>query len=125
MLNFIAVGLGGLIGAISRYSIMLIPISTSYWPIKTLLINFVGSLVIGCTGQAVAMQPDISPYWVLFIQVGICGGFTTFSTFSLETYNLINDNQFGTAAVYIIASVTLCVIAVFLGIYLVKTMFAN
>lgn len=122
MINFIAVGIGGLIGSILRYSVALIPMSFGYLPVKTLLVNFIGSFVIGCTGQYMALQPNIPQHWLLFVQVGICGGFTTFSTFSLETYDLITNNQYGMAALYIIGSVASCLVAVFLGMYLTKTL---
>ena len=84
------------------------------------MINFIGSFVIGCFGQYMELQPGISQFWVLFVQVGICGGFTTFSTFSLESYSLISNNQIGTAFLYMFLSLIICLFAVFAGIIVTK-----
>lgn len=120
MINFVAVGLGGFIGSVLRYSIGLIPLSTAFFPINTFIINFIGSFLIGCTSQFMILQPDTPRYWLLFVQVGICGGFTTFSTFSLETFDLIQTNQYGMAGLYMAGSIGLCLLAVFLGMAFTK-----
>lgn len=121
MVNLIAVGIGGLIGSVLRYSVALIPIYTGLFPLKTFIVNFLGSFIIGCTGQYMALQPEIPQHWVLFVQVGICGGFTTFSTFSLEAYNMIHQNQYGMALFYMGASIALCIFAVFMGMYVMRS----
>ena len=125
MINFIAVGIGGLIGSVLRYSVTLIPISTGLFPLKTFVVNFIGSFVIGCVGQYMAIQPEMPRHWILFVQVGVCGGFTTFSTFSLEAYDMLNQNQYGMVAIYMAASVALCIFAVFLGMYVTSTAFSK
>lgn len=121
MINVLFVGLGGFIGAVMRYLLGLIPIKeyTSF-PVITLLINIVGAFVIGviaalCEKNKIASQPLI-----LFLKVGLCGGFTTFSTFSLESFDLFSEGKTIMAAAYIILSVVFCVLAVFGARVLVK-----
>ena len=113
MINCLFVGIGGFIGSVCRYLIGLIPVSESTeFPIKTLCINVTGSFLIGLIAFSVQGGKNIDPRMVLFLKVGICGGFTTFSTFSLETFGLLQKGSTVTAAVYIICSVLLGLAAV-------------
>ncbi len=115
MLNCLLVGLGGFIGAVLRYLISLIPIkNTESFPINTFIINIVGAFAIGCIAFAVSKNENIDPKLLLFLKVGICGGFTTFSTFSLETVELIKGGSVVTAIIYVIASIVIGVLAVML-----------
>lgn len=119
MLNCIVVGLGGFVGAICRYFVGLIPIeSANGFPIKTLLINIAGAFLIGLV-IAFGSKKDWNPQLVLFLKVGFCGGFTTFSSFALETDQLMSRGHSGLAAVYIVLSVVLSVFAVILAQVLV------
>lgn len=115
MKAFLYVGLGGAIGAMARYGFSMISMKAAI-PINTLLINILGSILIGFISQ-LALSSHISPQLVLLIKTGICGGFTTFSTFSLETFQLIEKKAWIPAVSYIFASVMLCVIGVSLGMY--------
>lgn len=113
MLNCLAVGAGGCIGAVLRYLIGLIKISeSSSFPYKTLLINVVGSFFIGMITAYTLKSNSIDPRIVLFLKVGICGGFTTFSTFALESMQLFQSAKPTAAILYIILSITLSVFAV-------------
>lgn len=115
MLNCLVVGLGGFIGAVLRYLISLIPIKNpTAFPINTFLINIAGAFAIGCIAFAVSKNENIDPKLLLFIKVGICGGFTTFSTFSLETAELIKGGSAVTAVIYVVASIAVGVLAVML-----------
>ena len=115
MLNCVFVGLGGFIGAVLRYLISLIPIKNpESFPINTFIINIVGAFAIGCIAFAVLKNENIDPKLLLFLKVGICGGFTTFSTFSLETAELIKGGSAVTAIIYVIASIVVGVLAVML-----------
>ena len=115
MLNCLLVGLGGFIGAVLRYLISLMPIKNpESFPINTFIINIVGAFAIGCIAFAVSKNENIDPKLLLFLKVGICGGFTTFSTFSLETAELIKSGSVITALIYVFASVILSVLAVML-----------
>ena len=115
MLDCLAVGLGGFIGSVGRYLMGKIPIKNpTSFPVNTFLINIAGVFIIGCIVALAVKNNNISTRIILFLKVGICGGFTTFSTFSLETSELIKSGDTFTALVYVIASVVLGVFAVIL-----------
>ena len=114
MLNCLFVGLGGFIGSVFRYLIGFLPIkSESGFPIKTLIINVLGAFIIGIIATLADKNRYMNPQLVLMIKVGICGGFTTFSTFAYETTDLLKNGNMAIAISYVCASVILSVIAVF------------
>lgn len=113
MSAFLAVGLGGALGAMGRYGISLLPLKSAF-PWLTLLTNVLGALVIGFV-VGVTADNAASPDTVLFWKTGVCGGFTTFSTFSLETLRLLEGGQTGAGLLYAGASVVLCVAGVYIG----------
>ena len=114
MLNILAVGAGGFLGAVCRYLIGLVPISETFiFPIKTFIINIVGCIVIGILAAAATRNYDMSPQMILFLKVGLCGGFTTFSTFALETADLMKTGHMGAAFLYVLLSVLVGVAVIF------------
>lgn len=120
--TIILVGLGGAIGSILRY--LSGWFASKYFqgsfPISTLVINILGSLLIGIfIGILAKYYPENQPLKFLLI-IGFCGGFTTFSSFAVENYNLFQNQQQFTAYIYIIASVILTITAVAIGNYLTK-----
>jgi fluoride exporter len=117
--NFLLVGLGGGIGAMLRYFFSSI-IKHNTFPYNTLLINIAGSLLIGIVFGLTERSNAISEQLKLFLATGICGGFTTFSAFSVENMQLIRDGNYVTGAVYIFASVALCILAVFAGFKIIN-----
>lgn len=115
MLECALVGLGGGAGAILRYLIGLVPLgSQGAFPWKTLLINVAGSFLIGLIA-ALAAKGTIAPRWELLLKTGVCGGFTTFSTFALESDQLMSRGSFGAAAFYMAASLAAGILAVVAG----------
>lgn len=108
------VGAGGCIGAVCRYLIGMIPVRASF-PVITLIINLAGAVLIGVIAGAALENPCFPKEMVLFLKTGVCGGFTTFSTFSLETLTLIEQNKIVTASAYAVVSVILCIIGVWIG----------
>ena len=122
MLNLLAIFLGGGIGAVSRYLISL-NLAKNFeinLPISTFLINVIGSFVIGFLYILFIEKADITPAVKLALTVGFCGGLTTFSTFSLELFEMIGNQQIFHAFSYIILSVTICVIMTAIGAYFAK-----
>lgn len=116
MLNCLVVALGGGIGACLRYLIGLIPLKEPFiFPVKTLVINLLGCFVIGLAASLAVKNSSLSPKLVLFVKTGLCGGFTTFSTFALETETLIKTGQSGLAVLYIALSVVAGVGLAFAG----------
>ena len=114
MINFIFVALGGAVGAMMRYAISLIPVKTEF-PVLTFITNIIGAVLIGFIVGMVSLRQEISQYLILFLKVGVCGGFNTFSPFSLEALHLFEQNKIGMGIVYSMLSVVCSVIGVFVG----------
>jgi fluoride exporter len=118
----IAVAIGGAIGSVARY---LVGIGSGKlfgldFPWGTLIINIVGSFLIGAFVELFALRWDLSQFWRVFLTIGICGGFTTFSTFSLDAYLLMDRGQLGAGAAYMAASVLLSIGGLYAGLQLIR-----
>ena len=113
-MNFVFVGLGGALGAIGRYAISMIPIKTDF-PFLTLITNILGAVLIGFISGMVSVRKDVSQNTVLFWKTGVCGGFTTFSTFSLEAYELFEKGSTILGLVYAVVSVVSCIFGIVCG----------
>ena len=111
--SLLAVGAGGALGALSRYGISLLPFRGEF-PLLTLVTNLLGAVLIGFLAGW-AGRGRLSSGWTLFWKTGVCGGFTTFSTFSLETLRLFEGGQTASGLLYVGASVVLCVAGVYAG----------
>ena len=119
MFAYLWVAIGGALGSVARFWISGL-VAERYahaFPWNTLVVNITGSLVIGiCAALA---DPDgrwfVSPGVRQFVMVGICGGYTTFSSFSLQTLNLLRDREWFYAIGNVTLSVVLCLLAVWLG----------
>jgi CrcB protein len=120
--TWLAVASGGALGSLARYWMTgaVAALTGPRFPYGTLLINILGSFVIGVvagvtlTPGRMGMHPDVR----IFLMVGICGGFTTFSAFSLQTLELIQTGDMVPAALYVAGSVMLCVLFVWFGWWL-------
>ncbi len=114
----LVLALGGALGTLGRYglSLLTLPISQAT-PWGTILINVLGSFLIGGFGTLTLSHGrfPLSEEARLFVMVGVCGGFTTFSSFSLQTLDLLRSGQTARALLNVTASVVLCVAAVALG----------
>lgn len=118
--NCFAVGAGGFIGSVFRYLIGFLPFfHRSNFPFQTLFPNVLGAVLIGVIMQSASVYGALSGPVLLFLKVGICGGFTTFSTFSLESVGFLEDGKIGIFFLYTILSLVLCMAGVFLGKMLV------
>ncbi len=107
-MNILAVGFGGALGAVCRYLLgQVIPKLGSGFPLATFAVNLLGCFAIGLVVGIAGRHTDIDPRLILFLQTGICGGFTTFSTFSLESLTLIEEGRITIGILYIVLSVLL------------------
>ena len=116
MKDILLVGLGGMAGSVLRFLLSSVWLhgnaAAQGFPVATLVVNAVGSLLIGATASA-----GVSGGGYLFAATGFCGGFTTFSAFSLETITLLRTGHYGTAALYASASLAVCLAAAGIGFY--------
>ena len=117
-----AVAIGGAIGSVARY---LVGIGSGKlfglaFPWGTLIINIVGSFLIGAFVESFALRWDLPQVARVFLTVGICGGFTTFSTFSLDSYLLMDRGQLWPAFAYMAGSVVLSIAGLFAGLQLIR-----
>lgn len=122
MLNLFAIFLGGGIGAVSRFLITLnlTKIYNVNLPIATFLVNIIGSFAIGFLYILFMGKTDLTPALKFALTVGFCGGLTTFSTFSLELFEMISHQQFMQAAIYALLSVLICLVMTGIGVYCAK-----
>lgn len=99
----------------------LLPLGQDWaFPIRTFAINLFGAFAIGAITALAVKRADLDPRLVLFLKAGVCGGFTTFSSFALETGDLLQGGHPAAALLYALASLTLGVLAVFAGAALVR-----
>jgi CrcB protein len=118
-----AIAVGGALGSVLRY---LLSSSTQQWvgrafPLGTLLVNFIGCFAIGLLCVWLIERAPVSEAWRAFWMVGVLGGFTTFSTFSLDAFELVQDGNAMRAVVYIAASLVLCLGGTVLGVVLARS----
>ena len=123
MFPFLLVGLGGAVGSMARFGVgslvgRLLPMN---FPLATLIVNIVGSVAMGLF---VGVMARLLPAWQeearLFVAVGVLGGFTTFSSFSLDTIALVERGELLQAGLYVLLSVVVCLIGLYLGLLLTR-----
>lgn len=114
MMELLWVGLGGALGAMGRYGISLLPVKGEF-PILTLATNLLGAVLIGLVA-GLAGRGRLSGGWTLFWKTGVCGGFTTFSAFSLESLGLLQRGRLLLGGAYMLLSAVLCLLGVALGL---------
>lgn len=119
MKALILVGLGGAIGAIFRYTVTQYLI-TERFPLATLTVNVLGSLLIGIAYVLIVERMVVSHDLKYLLIAGFLGAFTTFSTFSLDTIKLIEAGQLAMAGTYIASSLVACCLATWLGVVLCR-----
>lgn len=121
MKAILQVALGGAIGASLRYVIgqLLKPSSIEVFPTHTFVINVLGCLAIGICAASI-IKSQYQEYIQLFVITGILGGFTTFSSFSIETIYLLKAQKYGVAFSYMILSLVLGLVASFVGFLIPK-----
>lgn len=112
-MSFIYIGIGGFIGSILRYAVSLVSAQYAFLfhglPIHTLIVNVLGSFFIGMLYSYFEGKGVAGGSLYLMLIVGVCGGFTTFSTFSLELFSMLRTGHYSLSALYIALSVLLSV----------------
>lgn len=125
MLKLALVALGGGAGAAARYGVglMALRLLGPGWPWGTLAVNLAGGLAMGVLAGWLSARAQGDETLRLLLGVGLLGGFTTFSAFSLETALMVERREWASAGAYALASVVLCVAAVFAGLWLARRAF--
>lgn len=118
----LAVAAGGALGSVARYLVGVASLRAFglAFPWGTLIVNVAGSFLIGALVGLFALKAGLSQELRLFLTVGVCGGFTTFSTFSLDAWGLVERGAWWHAAAYIAGSVLLSIGALVAGLYAVR-----
>lgn len=114
---WIYVGVGGLLGTLARYHLqgLVQPQAGARFPVGTLLVNVLGSLVLGFIARLGAETTAFTPELRAGLTIGLCGGFTTMSTFAYESVALVGDGQYGRAGAYLVTTIVGSLIAVAAG----------
>lgn len=121
MLNLIAIAIGGATGALGRYWVSsLLNNAEHRIPYGTLACNVVGSFLMGVLFVLILEKSKLSPEMRPLLMVGFMGAFTTFSTFSLETVAMLQQGHMMSAAIYILLSVLLCLVAMYGGLWFTR-----
>jgi CrcB protein len=119
MYPYLLVGIGGALGSIGRYGagVLVGRVWPSSFPLGTMLVNISGSLLMGLfIGYLARTTPAWQADARLFVAVGVLGGFTTFSAFSLDAIALIERGEFWQASLYVLGSVAVAILALYLGL---------
>ncbi len=127
MNGILAIALGGGIGSVARHyaaTAMILFFGTAF-PFGTLLVNVLGSFIMGVLIEMMALKWQVTPEVRAFLVTGFLGGFTTFSTFSLDVFKLAETGQAAAAALYVALSVFVSILAIFAGVWLVRGVLAT
>ena len=110
-------GLGGFIGSVLRYLVSRLTAGVDFasLPLGTLTVNVLGCFVLGLLTGLFERTGNLSPEFRLLLTTGLCGGFTTFSTFSLDTFNLYHTGDLMLASLNILLNAVICICAVWAG----------
>jgi CrcB protein len=123
--TILIVGTGGFIGSVMRYLVQFYVEKgmSSTFPLGTLIANIVGSFVIGMVFALAEKGNLLSSEWRIFLSVGICGGFTTFSAFAYNNFIMIKEHSYGQLLFNLGGNIFLGILAVYLGIILIRLIF--
>ena len=121
-LNIVLVGVGGMLGSILRFLAgqFVNPVRHSAFPYGTFAVNVIGSLLIGMVFGLSQRYEWMTPELRVFLAVGFCGGFTTFSAFAYENIVMLQEKDYFTFAIYSVLSFVVCLAATFIGLTLTK-----
>lgn len=120
------VALGGALGSVVRY-LVAGAVQPAWWPgfpVGIFVVNITGGLVMGLITALAALKLNLTPEMRAFLTTGVLGGYTTFSTFSLDSAMLMERGAYVQATAYVIGSVVLSILALFAGLWIVRTLYA-
>jgi len=120
------VALGGALGSVARY-LVAGAVQPAWWPgfpFGIFVVNISGGLVMGLITALAALKLNLTPEMRAFLTTGILGGYTTFSTFSLDSAMLMERGAYAQTAAYVIGSVVLSILALFAGLWIVRALYA-
>ena len=122
MKQLLAIAAGGAVGAVLRYGLSqaVYNVLGRGFPYGTLVVNVLGSLCMGFLFVFLIERTTLDVLWRAALLVGVLGAFTTFSTFSMETLNLLEEGAWSLAALNVLMSVTLCISAAWAGVTLAR-----
>ena len=121
MKEIFLVGAGGMIGSISRMIILKLNIYNISLPLNTFLVNIIGCFIVGILIKySAGVSKEIAEYLNYFLIIGFCGGFTTFSAYSVDSLNLLNEDKIVMFLVYSVLSSIIGILFCYLGINIVK-----
>lgn len=121
MINYLMVAAGGALGAVARYAGYRLALRLEWHAaLATLAINVLGSLCIGVLYAVIVERSSLSPQWQSLLSVGFLGAFTTYSTYSLDALRLLEQGQLLYAAAYLVGTLLLCLLAVWIGVSLLR-----
>lgn len=122
MSNFLLVFLGGGVGSMLRYGIArLLKNQNLDFPLATFVANVIACVILGAL-VATQLKKGMSNSQALFLMTGLCGGFSTFSTFTSENVQLMNEGNYITLAIYVTASILVCILSFVIGMKVIETM---
>lgn len=126
-MQWLMVAFGGALGAMARFGVMnyIAPIDATRFPIGTLLINVLGSFLMGALYIVIDQRLMLSPEWRLLLMTGFLGAFTTFSTFSLDALLLWNNGLTTTAFAYVLTTVIGCLLGITVAVFLAQKIFST
>lgn len=127
MSSILAIAVGGGIGSVARHyaASAMITLFGEAFPYGTLFVNVLGSFIMGVLIETMALRWQVTPEMRAFLVTGFLGGFTTFSTFSLDVFRLAETGQAVLAALYIALSVFISILAIFGGVWLIRGVFVG
>lgn len=118
MQNILAVFIGGGTGAVLRYlaGVLAVKVLNVNLPVSTFVVNIAGCFILGFLFALFVSKPEINPALKLALTAGFCGGLTTFSTFSLELFEMLKNAQYMQVLVYLVSSLSVGLLAVWIGV---------
>ena len=123
-MNYLMVALGGALGAVARYAVYNAAASgKASAQLAAFVINATGALAIGVWYVVITQRGGLQPYGQQLLTVGFLGAFTTYSTYSLDALRLLEQGQVGTAILYLLGTLVVCLAATWLGVSLTRQMF--